>query len=254
MPDWKDKVAVVTGASSGIGKAIVASLLRNGTTVAGVARNEEALRAVAAMEPTGRMHPFPADLTSASDRAHCIHRILSSLQHIDILVHAAGILKGGSIESTSPEDWDATMNINLQAVFHLTQLSLPSLISRKGNIIVISSVAGLRAFPGVLAYCVSKAAVDQFTRCVALELASQGVRANAVNPGVVLTELHRSGGMSEENYQKFLENSKNTHPLGRVGQPEEIAELVMFLASEQASWITGVTCSIDGGRALTCAR
>lgn len=254
MNELAGKVAVVTGASSGIGKAIAAALLRSGATVAGVARNEEALRASAVLEPTKKMHPFPADLSSSSDRAHCIHRILASLEHIDILVHAAGILKSGTIETTSSEDWDAMMNINLQAVFHLTQLSLPSIISRKGNIVIISSVAGLRAFPGVLAYCISKAAVDQFTRCVALELAPRGVRVNAVNPGVVLTELHRSGGMSEQNYQAFLENSKSTHPLGRVGNPEEVAELVMFLVSDRASWITGVTCSIDGGRALTCAR
>jgi NAD(P)-dependent dehydrogenase (short-subunit alcohol dehydrogenase family) len=112
----------------------------------------------------------------------------------------------------------------------------------------------MRSFPGVLAYSVSKAALDQFTRCVALELAPRGVRINAVNPGVVVTQLHRSGGMSEEQYQGFLERSKGTHPLGRVGTPQEVAELVLFLASKRASWITGVTYSIDGGRSLTCAR
>jgi NAD(P)-dependent dehydrogenase (short-subunit alcohol dehydrogenase family) len=134
------------------------------------------------------------------------------------------------------------------------QKTLPSLIARGGNIVNISSVTGLRAFPGVLAYCVSKAALDQLTRCAALELAAKGVRVNAVNPGVVITEIHRRGGMSEEAYADFLERSKQTHPLGRVGEPSEIAELVYFLASERASWITGGTYSIDGGRAQTCAR
>jgi len=115
-------------------------------------------------------------------------------------------------------------------------------------------VTGLRAFPGVVAYCVSKAAVDQLTRCAALELAARGVRVNAVNPGVVVTNLHRRSGMTEEQYAAFLERSRGTHPLGRAGAAHEIAELVLFLASEQSGWMTGETISIDGGRHLTCAR
>jgi len=112
----------------------------------------------------------------------------------------------------------------------------------------------LRAFPNVLAYCVSKAGLDQMTRCAALELASKGVRVNAVNPGVTWTNLHRNSGMDEKAYQAFVEHSKSTHPIGRIGTPEEIAELILFLASPHASWITGATYSIDGGRAQTCAR
>ena len=118
----------------------------------------------------------------------------------------------------------------------------------------VSSVNGLRSFAGVLAYNVSKAGVDHLTRCAALELAPRGVRVNAVNPGVTLTSLHRSGGMAEEAYAAFLERSKTTHPLGRVGNAAEVAELIFFLASENAAWITGATVSIDGGRHLTCAR
>ena len=106
----------------------------------------------------------------------------------------------------------------------------------------------------MLAYCVSKAGVDQLTRSAALELAPQGVRVNAVNPGVVVTEIHKRGGMDKEAYERFLEHSKTTHPLGRVGDPGEIADLVLYLASDKAAWITGATYSIDGGRALTCAR
>ena len=146
------------------------------------------------------------------------------------------------------------LDVNLRAVFHLMQLATPHLIETQGNIVNISSVTGLRSFPGVLAYCVSKAGVDQLTRCAALELASKNVRVNAVNPGVVVTEIHKRGGMGEEDYERFLERSKTTHPIGRVGQPSEVAELVFYLASEKASWITGATYSIDGGRALTCAR
>jgi NAD(P)-dependent dehydrogenase (short-subunit alcohol dehydrogenase family) len=247
---FNGKIAVVTGASSGIGKAIASAFLKEGATVAGVARRKQPMEYLS----DERFHPFIADLTSEQDRTHCIHKIIAELGAVDVLVHGAGIIATGTIENTSLSDFDAMMNINVRSVFHLTQLALPALIPRKGNIVVISSVAGLRSFPGVLSYAVSKAAIDQFTRCCALELASKGIRVNAVNPGVVVTQLHRSGGMNEDQYEAFLERSKATHPLGRVGQPEEIAELVLFLASDRASWITGGTYSIDGGRALTCAR
>jgi NAD(P)-dependent dehydrogenase (short-subunit alcohol dehydrogenase family) len=250
--EFTEKIALVTGASSGIGRAVAQLFLERGAIVAGVARREDALRSIA--PGNVRFHAFPADLTSDHDRSHCVHRVMADLGGIDVLVHAAGIIAGGTVESTSLSDWDTMMNINLRSVFHLTQLALPALAPRKGNIVILSSVAGLRSFPGVLAYAVSKAAVDQFTRCTALELAPKGIRVNAVNPGVVITQLHRSGGMNEEQYQAFLERSTGTHPLGRVGEPEEVAELVLYLASEKASWITGVTYSIDGGRALTCAR
>jgi NAD(P)-dependent dehydrogenase (short-subunit alcohol dehydrogenase family) len=96
--------------------------------------------------------------------------------------------------------------------------------------------------------------VDQLTRCAALELASKGIRVNAVNPGVVVTNLHRRGGMDEQKYQTFLEHSKTTHPLGRVGDPKDIAEAILYLTTESSSWVTGVTLSVDGGRQLTCAR
>jgi len=183
-----------------------------------------------------------------------IDAAVNEFGQLDVLINAAGHISAGSIEDTTLSAWDAMMNVNLRAVFHLMQTATPHLIKTKGNVVNISSVTGLRSFPGVLAYCVSKAAVDQLTRCAALELAPKGVRVNAVNPGVVITEIHKRGGMSEDNYANFLEHSKTTHPLGRVGRASEVAELVFYLASEKASWITGATYQIDGGRALTCAR
>ncbi len=130
----------------------------------------------------------------------------------------------------------------------------PHLERTKGIIVNISSFAGIRSFPLVLAYCVSKAPVEPLTRCSALELAPKNIRVNAVNPGVVVTNLHKRGGMDKTSYEAFLKNSEKTHPLGRVGEPEEVAELIYFLASEKAAWITGATYEIDGGRAQTCAR
>ena len=129
----------------------------------------------------------------------------------------------------------------------------PQLIAAKGSVVNVSSVTGLRAFPGVLAYCVSKAGVDQLTRCVALDLAPHGVRVNAVNPGVVVSELHTVTNAVPD-YSGFLERSKTTHPLGRVGNVDEVAALVLFLLSDETPWITGATYAIDGGRALASAR
>jgi len=252
--EFGGKNVVVTGATSGIGKSTAQAFAAAGARVAAVARRKKELEQVSSQFARGMMEGFPADLTSSEQRRNCAAQILEKLGGVDILVHAAGIIGSGTIENTSPADWDRMMNINLTAVFDLTQHLLPALIQRKGNIVSVSSVAGLRSFPGVLAYSVSKAALDQFTRCVALELAPKGIRVNAVNPGVVVTGLHRNGGMNEEHYQAFLERSKTTHPLGRVGTSEEVADLILFLASDRASWITGGTFSIDGGRALTCAR
>jgi NAD(P)-dependent dehydrogenase (short-subunit alcohol dehydrogenase family) len=246
---------LITGASSGIGRATAELFLASGATVALAGRRESALEEVAeGCKGEGRAFIIPADLANEKQSESCIEEAAGRMGGLDVLVNAAGILKSGRIEETSLGLWDEMMNINLRSVFHLCQLAVPHLEKSRGNIVNVSSVTGLRAFPGVLAYCVSKAGVDQLTRCVALELAPKGIRVNAVNPGVVVTGLHRSGGMNDEAYARFLEHSKTTHPLGRVGEPGEVAELIYFLASDRASWITGATISIDGGRSLTCAR
>jgi NAD(P)-dependent dehydrogenase (short-subunit alcohol dehydrogenase family) len=246
---------IVTGASSGIGRATALRFLSNGDNVALVGRREGALQNVVSPEASaGNAFIIAADLSDEKQTERCVAQAVEMMGGLDVLVNAAGILKAGRIEDTTFELWDEMMNINLRSVFHLMQLAVPHLEPSRGNIVNVSSVTGPRSFPGVLAYCVSKAAVDQLTRCAALELAPKGIRVNEVNPGVVVTELHRAGGMNDEAYAAFLEHCKTTHPLGRVGQPEEIADLIYFLASDRAGWITGATVSIDGGRALTCAR
>lgn len=112
----------------------------------------------------------------------------------------------------------------------------------------------MRSFPGVLAYNISKAALDQFTQCVALELADRGVRVNSVNPGVIVTDIHKRGGMDEKAYAAFLEHSRTTHALGRAGNTTEVAESIAFLASDRASFITGGILPVDGGRHSMCPR
>jgi NAD(P)-dependent dehydrogenase (short-subunit alcohol dehydrogenase family) len=248
--EFNGKVAVVSGATSGIGMSTARKFAEAGARVAAAGRNRDTLRSL----ESERIRIYAADL--ADDRAteEFAAAVLRDFDGIDILVNAAGIIAGGSVETTALADYDHMMNINLRSMLHLMQLALPSIIERKGNIVNLSSVTGTRAFPGVLAYCISKAGVDQLTRCAALELAAKGVRVNAVNPGVVRTSLHLNSGMSEQAYEAFIERSKTTHPLGRVGAPDEIADLILFLASSKASWITGATVAIDGGRAQTCAR
>jgi NAD(P)-dependent dehydrogenase (short-subunit alcohol dehydrogenase family) len=254
-PEFADRVVLVTGATSGIGRACARKFLAKGARVAAIGRDQSALgRLRDDAEVASHLVTIAADLTGRREPARVVEETVDRFGGIDVLVNAAGHISNGTIEDTSLEAWDKMLDINLRSVFQLMQKALPSMIARRGNIVNISSVTGLRSFPGVLAYCVSKSGLDQLTRCAALELAGKGVRVNAVNPGVVVTEIHKRGGMSEENYAAFLERSKQTHPLGRVGQPDEIAELVCFLASDRASWITGVTYSIDGGRGQTCAR
>ncbi|KAM7391208.1 hypothetical protein PAMP_021913 [Pampus punctatissimus] len=160
----------------------------------------------------------------------------------------------GSIETTDLDQYDKVMNINVRSVYHMTQLCVPHLIKTKGSIVNVSSVNGQRSFPGVLAYCMSKSAIDQFTRCTALELASKHVRVNSVCPGVIVTDVHKRAGLDEEQYAQFLAKCKHTHALGRPGEVEEVAQSIAFLASDAASFITGVNLPIDGGRHAMCPR
>jgi NAD(P)-dependent dehydrogenase (short-subunit alcohol dehydrogenase family) len=257
MPNQPGQVvAMITGATSGIGRAVAKRFAAAAAHVVIIGRDQSALERVGQeIESAGGTSlSVSVDVTIDDDLRNAFESAIGETNRLDVLVNAAGHISSGTIENTTLSAWDSMMNVNLRSVFSLMQLATPHLIQTKGNIVNISSVTGLRSFPGVLAYCVSKAGVDQLTRCAALELAPKGVRVNAVNPGVVVTEIHKRGGMNEENYEKFLEHSKTTHPLGRVGNADEIAELVFYLASEKASWITGATYQIDGGRALTCAR
>lgn len=258
MADFVNRVVIITGASSGIGAGTAEFLATQGAWLVMVGRNEENLKKVAAKCNAKHGAPEPlqiiADVTNEADVKRIIDTTIEKFHRINVLVNNAGILKRGSIETGTLEDFDTIMNVNVRSIFHLTQMVIPHLIATKGNIVNVSSVNGLRSFPGVLSYNMSKAALDQFTQCVALELADKGVRVNSVNPGVIVTNIHKRGGMDEKAYAEFLEHSKNTHALGRAGNVIEVAEAIGFLASERASFITGALLPVDGGRHSMCPR
>lgn len=258
--DFHEKVIIITGASSGIGAGAAVRFGELGATLVLVGRNVEKLEETAAKihkVASPQLTPpliIKADMCNEPDVERIVKETVKKFGRIDVLVNNAGILEAGSIENTSLQQYDRVMNTNMRGVYHLTMLAVPELIKTKGNIVNVSSVNGIRSFPGVLVYNISKAALDQFTRTVALELAPKGVRCNSVNPGVVVTDIHRRSGMDDQSYAKFLEHCRTTHALGRTGEISEVAAAIAFLASGEASFTTGACFPVDGGRHAMCPR
>lgn len=258
---FSNKVVVITGASSGIGAETALEFSKLEANLVLCGRNIENLNNVAKKceeHSPKKITPFivSADMNKENDVENIIHSTIEHFGKLDVLVNNAGVLESGTIENTSLAQYDRVMNTNVRGPYHLTMLAVPHLLKSKGNIVNVSSVTGLRSFPNVLAYCMSKSALDQFTRCVALELAPKGVRVNAVNPGVITTGLHKKGegSMNDEQYEAFLKKCAETHALGRPGDAKEVASVITFLASDAASNITGATLPVDGGRHAMCPR
>jgi len=252
---FQDKVVLVTGASSGIGRACARQLGSEGARVVLAGRRRDRLEAVAA-ELTGLGAESLVVTGDVREEAVGHAWLAATLDHfggLDGLVNAAGVIGNGSVWDTTPDEWDRVMESNARSLYLMTRAAAEALKARKGSIVNLGSVAGNRPYGGLMAYCVSKAAVEMITRCAALDFAPFGVRVNAVSPGVVVTELH-TVTQAVADYAAFLERSKTTHPIGRVGQPEEVAALVAFLLSEESGWTTGACVAIDGGRALASAR
>ena len=246
---------LVTGASSGIGRACALALGEEGANLALAGRRRARLdEAAAAIERSGgRTLVLEGDVRDADTCARWAQECDSAFGGLDGLVNAAGVIGNGAIDATAPEEWDRVMDSNARSIYLMTRAAAEALKKKQGSVVNLSSVAGSRPYAGLAAYCVSKAAVDMITRCAALDFAPHGVRVNAVNPGVVVTELHTVANAVAD-YAAFLERGKTTHPLGRVGQPEEVAALILFLLSKESGWITGACMPIDGGRALASSR
>ncbi len=255
MNRFTDRVVLVTGASSGIGRACALALGREGARVVAAGRRQARLDEVVSAIRTagGQALAVTGDVREEASGPAWVAEAVKRFGGLDGLVNAAGVMGSGGLLNLEPAEWDRMMDTNLRAMFLVTRAAAPELIKRKGAVVNLSSVAGPRPYANLMGYVVSKAGVDAFTRCAALDLAPHGVRVNALNPGVVVSELQTVTGAVPD-YPAFLERSKATHPLGRVGQPEEIAALVLFLLGHESSWITGATMPIDGGRQLMSAR
>lgn len=256
---FTNKVVLITGASSGIGTETALEFAKLEAKLVIVGRNKENLEKVAddclQLSPSN-LKPLiiVADMTKEVDIGEIVKSTIEHYGQLDVLVNNAGIMDSGSIETTSLASYDKIMTTNVRGPYYLTMLAVPHLIKTKGNIVNVSSIVGLRSFPNILPYSISKAAVDQFTRCVALELGPKGIRVNAVNPGMIITNIHLRGGMSQDDYDAFLIRCRETHALGRPGVTKEVSSVIAFLASEGASNITGATLPVDGGRHAMCPR
>ena len=239
----EDKSAIITGGGSGIGLACAKLFSNEGAKVAIIGRRKNRLE-LAAKEVEGHILPVVGDLTNNNDLDNLISKTLHAFKKIDIVVNNGGIFSGSSIHETKDEDWNTIMNTNINSVFQLTKRVLPHMMKRKaGTFVHIASILGLVAAPGVAAYNVSKGALLQFNRSIAMEYGSLGIRSNAVCPGLVKTEMTEDLMKDEE---LMLEWSKD-YPIGRFGVPEDIASACLYLASDESSFVTGVALPVDGG-------
>jgi 3-oxoacyl-[acyl-carrier protein] reductase len=244
----KDKVALVTGGSRGIGRSIAATLAGAGALVvinykSNAAAAEEVVSAITAAE--GRAAAIQADVSASPEVERLFKELLDRYGKIDILVNNAGITRDTLLLRMKEEDFDAVLQTNLRGVYLCTKAALrPMTKARSGRIINITSVVGLIGNAGQANYAAAKAGIIGFTKAAAREIASRNITVNAIAPGYIETEL--TDVLSETVRQAILENI----PLGRLGQPQDVANLVCFLASDAAGYITGQTLTVDGGMVM----
>jgi len=242
------KVAIVTGGGTGIGKSIAELFAREGARVVITGRRLEKLREVedAITQNGGNALAVSADITNQSDDERVIKETLSKFGKLDILVNNAGDFTVGTVSETPVEEWDKIFNLNVRAVFLLSRLAIPE-IERTGggSIINISSTLGEQVIPACTAYCASKAALNMMTESMAFDYAAKGIRVNTISPGVVDTPIHAARKITDE--AAWAKQMAAMHPLGRLGQPIDVAAAALYLASDDASWITGANLQVDGG-------
>ena len=250
--DLTGRKVLVTGGSSGIGRAIALRAREAGAAVAVMGRRRDAIEQAAA--EIGALG-IAGDVRSPEDAARAVRMCAERLQGLTTLVNAAGVIGGAGTGDTPRDEWERIMTINVDGTVEMCRAALEPLkaAGERGSVVNLSSVTGTRPFAQVTAYCVSKAAVDMYTRCLALELAPFKVRVNAIAPGVVVTNLHTATGAVKD-YPAFLARGKETHPLGFVGQPDDVAWMALYLCSDLSRWVTGGVFPLDGGRALLSAR
>lgn len=244
----QDQVALVTGGARGIGKAISKALATEGAKVALVYRGSQAAAEALVQEITqagGTARAHQVDVTDAAAVQKCVESVEKEWGRLDILVNNAGIIKDDLFIRLEPEAWQSVLQTNLGGTYHFCKaVAYPMMKQRRGRIINISSVAAEHVNPGQTNYAASKGAINAFTRALAVELASRNVTVNAIAPGFIETD------MSEAVRNKAGDLIKKVIPMRRVGQPEDIARVAVFLASADSAYITGQVLTVDGGLSL----
>ncbi len=241
------KVAVVTGGASGIGMATVDAFIRKGMRV--IILDKDASSAAAVVEKIGNQATaIEVDISKSGDVKTAIRQIMASFGQVDILVNCAGIGLPKDILETSEEDWEKIMAVNVKGMFLCCKEVVPIMLALgKGAIVNISSAAGLIGIRQRAAYCASKAAVIGFTKSLAKDYASKGIRVNCICPGTVLTPLIKQIWSQHQDNEAVIKEYLSWHPIGRFAEPAEVANAIAFLSSEDSSFITGAILAVDGG-------
>lgn len=252
---FTSKVILITGASSGIGADASRHLAKLGGKIILVGRNLERLNEVAVqIKNAGSPTPLiiVADVTKDAERI--VNEAIQHFGQLNVLINNAGIYSQNSADDIALMEYDRIMNTNVRSLVELTKLAVPHLEKTKGNILNVSSASGLRVQSNSYVYCISKAAVNQLTKSAALDLASKGIRVNAINPVNIRTPIFETGaGLSEDEAEKFLDSFKNIYPVGRVGEVSDTSYAIEFLTNDSASFYTGLLLPVDGG-ALTAGK
>ncbi|XP_068618066.1 3-oxoacyl-[acyl-carrier-protein] reductase FabG-like [Battus philenor] len=255
--DFAGKVVLITGASSGIGAASALRFAKASAKLSIVGRNTENLIKVAEnCEEENGLKPLSivADITIEEDVIRIVTETIEHYGKIDVLVNNAGIILMATIQD-GVEPLDRIMETNVRGTYMLTQRVIPFIEATKGNIVNVSSVLSTTPLTCVTPYCMSKAALDSFTKCLALELANKGVRVNSVNPGPARTNFFTTAGLSDEHRDALLAGFASSLPLKKICEGEDVAELIVYLASDKASCITGscivIDCGINLGKVKT---
>ncbi len=254
MGRLEKKVAVVTGAAMGIGKAAAVAMAREGAKVALGDINDEIGQATTQeIKASGGEAFFQhADVSSTKDVQSLMEETVRRYGSLDILVNNAAVAIPGTAVEITEDDWNRVLNTNLTSVWRGMKFAIPHMITAGGgSIINVASVQGLLGFPGWSAYAAAKGGVDALTRQVAVEYAPHNIRVNSIAPGTIMTPMNEKIFREAKDPQQLIDTWNSLHPLGRFGESEEVGNVILFLASDEASFITGDVIRVDGGMAIS---